>query len=430
MVMTIILIKFFMLLLFLLMTAYFAGTETALLSISWTGLFNLKEKNKKLMKCITFWENQPNDVLASLLLGTNLSCIGAGVVSTSIAIDFSKKINVSESLLTFVFTLGVTFLILVFGEILPKVYSRFHSELVCSFGIRPLIFFSNLFRPVTNLLIKLSETIMKIMRIYGKKESPFLTKSELKILLSSELDSQNGVLSIDLSKREKKILTNILVFAERKIRDVMVPVSEIFAVDYNLGLEKIIEKVIDSRYSRVPVYKDSIDNIVGIIYAKDIIITWRNKNIFVLDDMIRGVYFVPENMSVNGLLRDFRTGKQHMAIVVDEYGRTVGLVTVEDLVEEIVGEIYDEYDIREKTIIELSSGEWLIKANESINKVNDELKLNLPVGENFSTVAGLVLEIFGKIPAQGEKTIWNNIKIEIVESDRRRVKKVKLTKIS
>jgi len=430
MITTTILIKFFMLLFFLVMAAYFAGTETALLSISGTGLSNLKEKNKKLIKCITFWENQPNDVLASLLIGTNLSCIGAGVVSTSLAIDFSKKLNISESFLTFVFTLFVTILILIFGEIFPKVYSRFHSEQVCGFGIGPLVFFSNFFKPLTNLLVGISETIMKIIKIHEKKESPFLTKSEIKVLLSSEIDSQDATLSIGLPKSEKKILSNILAFAERKIRDVMVPVNEIFAVDYNSGLDQIIEKVLSSKYSRVPVYKGSIDNIVGIIYAKDIILTWRDRRVFVLDDIIRGVYFVPENMSVDGLLRDFRTGKQHMAIVVDEYGRTLGLVTVEDLVEEIVGEIYDEYDIREKTIIELPTGEWLIKGNESINKINDELKLNLPVGEDFNTVAGLVLKIFGKIPGQGEKTIWNNIKIEIVESDRRRVKKVKLTKIS
>ncbi len=419
-----ILIKLLILLSFLFLVAYFAGTETALLSISGTGISHLKEKNKKLEKCLNFWENQPDALLASLLVGTNLSCIGAGVVSTSLAIDFSKRLNLSEPFLTFIFTVIVTFLILVFGEILPKVYSRFNSESVCGYTIKPLIFFSNFFRPLTDSLLKISKKIMKLIGIYGEKELPFFTKQDIRILLSS--DSDDKILNIELPTTEKKILSNILVFAERKVRDVMIPTSEIFAVDYNLGLDEIIERVIASKYSRVPLYRGSIDNIIGIIYAKDLIITWRNKGIFVLEDIIRGVYFVPENMSISNLLKEFRTGKHHMSIVVDEFGRTLGLVTVEDIVEEIIGEIYDEYDIREKTIIELPAGGWLIKGDETINKVNEELKLKLPVDEDFTTVAGFVLKIFGRIPTQGEKINWKDFIIEILESDNKRIKKIKL----
>ena len=222
------------------------------------------------------------------------------------------------------------------------------------------------------------------------------------------------------------MLKNILSFAERKIYEVMIPRSEIFAVESGEKLEEIISKVISSKFSRIPVYKDSIDNIIGVIYSKDLIIAQRNKQLYVLEDIIRPAYFVPESASVDSILNEFKSGRQHLAIVVDEYGSTVGLVTIEDIVEEIVGEIYDEYDITEKTIIPLPEGSWLIRADESINRVNDELKLNLPSHKEFNTIAGWLLSVFGKIPKAGEKIHWKNIEVEILEADRKRIKKVKL----
>ena len=224
------------------------------------------------------------------------------------------------------------------------------------------------------------------------------------------------------------MFSNILLFGERRIQDVMIPRTEIFAIDYNTDLDQIISRVLTSKYSRIPVYKGSIDNIIGVIYAKDLILTWQNRKLFILDDIIRPAYFMPENVLVDNLIREFKTGRHHMAVVVDEYGVTQGLITVEDVVEEIVGEIYDEYDIREKSITDIPGTNLVIKATRSIHKVNEELKLGVPPTRAFTTVGGWVLTLFKKIPSQGEKIKWKEFTIEIIEADRKKVKTIKITK--
>ncbi|MDI6641433.1 MAG: hemolysin family protein [Elusimicrobiota bacterium] len=408
-------IKILLLLFLILSVAYFAGIETALLSLSTSGISRLKEKSKKLWAYLSVWESEPNKIITSILVGTNITMLAAGVIAGSIAVD-TKQV--------FILPAVTVVVILIFGEIIPKVYSRYNPEKVTAVGIVALNQVAKIFSPLSNILVKISEVTMKFFGIYGMREAAFLTKEELKVLL--KLDNE---LDLHISKPGRKMLKNILSFAERKIYEVMIPHSEIFAVDQAEELEEIVRKVISSKFSRVPVYKDSIDNIIGVIYSKDLIIAQRNKQLYVLEDIIRPVYFVPESASVDNLLKEFKSGRQHMAIVVDEYGSTVGLVTIEDLVEEIVGEIYDEFDITEKTIIELPEGSWLIRADESINKVNDELKLNLPTHKEFNTIAGWLLLVFGRIPVAGEKFQFKNIQIEVLEADRKRIKKVKLTKL-
>ncbi|MBU2567545.1 MAG: hemolysin family protein, partial [Elusimicrobia bacterium] len=230
------------------------------------------------------------------------------------------------------------------------------------------------------------------------------------------------------SKKDYRMLTNILRFTETKIKDVMVPRSDVFAIDYGAGFDNAVEHVLASRYSRVPVYKGTVDNVTGIIYAKDLIISRRTSSLFVLDDLIRPAYFVPETAPIGSLLHEFRQGRHHLAIVVDEYGLMTGLITIEDIVEEIVGEVYDEYDIHEQRIIESPSGGWIVGAREPISYINSELKINLPQSESFSTIAGWIISVSGRIPSVGEKLNWKNTTIEIIEADRKKVSRVKITK--
>jgi putative hemolysin len=199
------------------------------------------------------------------------------------------------------------------------------------------------------------------------------------------------------------------------------------AVNIEQPPELVISQIIEKGYSRVPVYKGNLDNIVGIIFSRDLALALRGGALFLIDDLIRPAYFVPETALVDHILRDFKAGHYHMALVVDEFGATIGLATIEDLVEEIVGEIWDEYDIQAKTIFPMPDGAWMVKATESMVKVDHDLKLGLPANE-FNTVNGWVLDLFGRIPKAGEKAYCNLIEVEVIEADKRKVVRVKLKK--
>ncbi|OIO72807.1 MAG: hypothetical protein AUJ85_09255 [Elusimicrobia bacterium CG1_02_37_114] len=414
---TLLIIKLTLYIICIFFIRYFGGTETALLSISAGGLIKLKKDSSRLSKCLTMWEQEPNHIIASILIGTNLAYVGAGVIFTSLVFDIQKVtgLNLFVWVIPLIGTLGI----LIFGDILPKVYSRYNSEKVCLTNIKSLILFSQLTIPVSDGLVNIAESILKFLNLHKTHEQPFLTREELKFMLAGES-------SDFISHRGRKLITNVFSFGRRRIAEAMIPRSKIFAVNYNDKLENIIQQVIEEGYSRVPVYQDTRDNITGIIYTKDLIVALRNKELLLIDDLIRPTYFVPENASVISLLYEFKKGHHRMAIVVDEYGSTVGVVTIEDLVEEIVGEIYDEYDIREKTIIGLPDGSWIIRGSEEVDKINEELKLNLKTDVKFNTISGLISTALNRIPKIGEKIDLGNAIIEIIESDKRKVHKLKL----
>jgi CBS domain containing-hemolysin-like protein len=221
-------------------------------------------------------------------------------------------------------------------------------------------------------------------------------------------------------------------FKDRRVSQVMVPRSEIFAVNIKDGKEAIIKKIIDTEFSRVPVYRENLNNIIGVIYSKDLAIAWRSSDVIAVEDLIRPVHYVPENAKVSKILKEFRTGHHHIAIVVDEFGSTIGVASIEDLIEEIVGEVWDEYDesdMNEKTVVTLRDGSYLVQASEAISDFNDKLNLNIP-DEDYTTVNGWVLEIFGRIPKNGEKIKWRNLEIEIQDADEKKVNRIILRQLT
>jgi CBS domain containing-hemolysin-like protein len=230
-----------------------------------------------------------------------------------------------------------------------------------------------------------------------------------------------------LSYESRELVSNIMDFKNMKVSQVMIPVCEIFAVDIELPKDEMIKKIIDTKYSRVPVYSKNVSNIIGIIYAKDLAVAWRNCDIIIIEDLIRPAYFAPENAKVNNVLKEFRMGRHHIAIVVDEFGYTIGLASIEDLLEEIVGDVWDEHDFTERTIIQTKGNCYIIHAYASITSVNDELNIGIPEG-NYATINGWILEIFGKIPKDGEKINWNGYLIEIQDADFKKVKRIVLKK--
>ncbi|MCX7956506.1 MAG: hemolysin family protein, partial [Endomicrobia bacterium] len=325
--------------------AFFASIETSLLK--YTGN-KFKIKNN-LLSYITLWEDKPEDILSTILIGTNLACIGVGVISNSIGLWIGFSIII----------------LLVLGEIFPKVFALLYPQLVLNLGFKKLILFSKIVSPFAKFFAGISIYFTKIF-LGIEQENPFLTKRELKKIISDE------VIDVD----EKFIYSNIIELADKKVYNVMIPKEDIVAVDASWSFEGIIEKLSNTKFSRVPVYKENIDNIIGIVYTKDLIIAMQNKEIFVLEDLLRKPFFVVSTTKVIDLLRKFKEGQYHMAIVVDEYGATVGLVTIEDIIEELVGEIYDEYDVREQKIYLLDKNTAVLSGDENIKEVDEKLNLN------------------------------------------------------
>jgi CBS domain containing-hemolysin-like protein len=419
---SVLVVKILLFIVFLFLVAFFAGIETAFASLSSINLKNLKIKYASKAVYFTYWETKTNELLTTILVGTNLAIIGSGVLSTSIALDIADIYSAHKHLYLVLVPVFATILILLLGEIMPKIFSRYEAETVANFGISSLIFFNKLFTPLSALLMKISD---KVIQTFGggkvSSEIPFLKPDELKLLLASD--------DTPISKPARKLMNNIIDFGKTRIGHVMIPREQMQAVNLEGNTKEVINQIVEKGFSRVPVYRKDLDNIVGIIYSRDLNLSLSRGSLFLLDDLIRPAYFVPESARIDKVLREFKTGHQHMAIVVNEYGSTVGLATIEDLVEEIVGEIWDEYDLQAKTIFQQPDGSYILRANEFLDRVNDELKVSLPSKE-FATISGWVLDLFGKIPKIGETITWGDVKLEIMDATKKKIVKVKLTKIN
>jgi CBS domain containing-hemolysin-like protein len=233
-----------------------------------------------------------------------------------------------------------------------------------------------------------------------------------------------------IDEQEKAMMASIMGFNDMQVKQVMVPRTSITAVDINWSEDRIIDVIMEAGYSRMPVFKDSLDNIVGIIYTKDMLSMIKNRGLIIFHDLIRVPYFIPETKNAGDLLKEFKKGKLHVAIVVDEFGGTAGLVSLEDILEEIVGEIHDEYDVDEKEIEDIGNGAYIVKGMIEISKVNDEpLKLEIPEDENINTMSGFLTGLFGYVPKPGETVKFGNFNFTVVRSDERKIMRIKIEPI-
>lgn len=380
---------------FIISSGIFAGIETALLKYS----AKRSKVKEKLLPYVSMWEKNPEVILGAILIGTNLACVGVGVLSESLGIWIGYS----------------TILLLLIGELLPKIFALLNPLKFINLGIKKLFLFSKIVYPLSKFLVNISLYFTGLF-LGNQQESPFLTADEVKDLIYQDND---------ITKDEKIIYSNILEIADKRVYDVMIPKEEIVAVDGTLPLEEIIEKLSSVKYSRIPVYKNNLDNIIGIVYMKDLILAMQNKEIIVLEDLLREPYFVIDTAKIIDVLKNFKQGKYHMAIVVDEYGSTVGLVTIEDIIEEIVGEIYDEYDIREEKIKFIDKNILIVSGDESIKNVAEVLGKKFD-DEEVATIGGYVVTKLGYIPDIGQKIKINDLDIEILDATDKVIKKMKI----
>ncbi|MDR0800365.1 MAG: CNNM domain-containing protein [Endomicrobium sp.] len=327
--------KIILFILLLLVLVFFNGAETAITSLPSACLHRIKENQIKYSKNITLWESHTQELMTAMIISIDLSLVGMGIVLSSLAVDVSMCYEIKSDILNMIFPFISIVLALTIGSILPKTLARYNSEKIALAVLPTVIKFAAVFKVFIGLLLRISNRIIKL---FGTRaESQYMKADEIDFLLSNENTSP-------LSGDSRKLVSNIMDFTERKMSQVMIPLFEIFAVDLDLPEEKIIKSIIETKYSRVPVYRGNINNIVGIIYTKNLAVAWRSSRIIVLEDLIYPAYYVPKDTKVSKILKEFKTGYHHIAIVVDEFGSTIGIASIEDLLEEIVGEVWDEYD--------------------------------------------------------------------------------------
>lgn len=414
----IIVTKLIILILLLLCSALISGAEIAFFSILQTEIDELKEKTKGESTIVKLLD-RPKRLLGTILITNNFINILIVLLFASVG-EFLLK-DVSKELRFFVEVILVTFLILLFGEVLPKVYANRKALVFANLMAKPVNFLSRLMAPLSVSLIRVTGSIENKL---GNKNNNLSVE---KLSQALELTSNNST-----SKEEQKILEGIVTFGNTETIQIMKPRTDVCAISEDTSYEEVLKIILKNGYSRNPVYQDNIDNIIGVLYAKDLLVHLDKIN-FKWQSLVRKPFFVPENKKLDDLLKEFQEKKNHLAIVVDEYGGTSGIVTLEDVIEEIVGDINDEFDDDDLFYSRLDENNCIFEGKITIKDFcrvmedDNEDQFEKEKGES-ETLAGLILEASGKFPKKGEKINFSNYTFIIEALDKRRIKQVKVTR--
>lgn len=396
------------------LSALFSASETALMSLSKIRVKQMVEDKEKGAEKVNKLLSDPGKLLSAILIGNNLVNIGASSLMTSLAIDAFG--NRGVGLATGIMTL----LILIFGEITPKSLAAQNSEKL-SVRLSPFVqFVTVLVTPVSFILTRITNFMVKILGGEVDSNQPFITQDELKTIVS--VSHKEGI----LEGEEKDMIYNVFDFSDSQVNDVMITRTEMVAIDVDLPYEEIIKVINHEQYSRIPVYEDTTDNIIGILYVKDLLFLQSHKEAqFDLRKYIRKPHFTYEFKSTKELFKEMRAERIHMVIVLDEYGGTEGIVTIEDLIEEIVGDIEDEYDKVSNDIDVIKEDEFLVNGNVKIEVINELIGVHVE-SDDFDTIAGFVIGIIDRIPEEGEVIEFENVKFVIESIDRNRIDKIRI----
>ena len=394
-------------------SAMISGSEVAFFSLSPSDLSALSERETRRSQAILNTLRKPRRLLGTILITNNFINVGIVIISAFI---MQSTINLSGSqVLEFIVqVVVVTFLLLLFGEILPKFYANQYAVKFALFMVFPLRVFEKIFYPLSSFLIFSTSVVNNRIK---KRQN----------LSMDELSDALEIASDDIAE-DKDILEGIIKFGNIDVSEIMKARIDVIAIDIKTKLSDVIEIVVDSGYSRIPIYTDNPDNIKGVLYIKDLLPHLHKSASFKWQSLIRPPYYVPENKKIDDLLREFQTKKIHMAIVVDEYGGTNGIVTLEDIIEEIVGEIRDESDEEEFIFRKIDESTWLFDGKISLidffRTMEIAPELFDDVKGDADTLAGLLLEIKGAIPARGEEFEIHDLRFKVNSVDKRRIREV------
>lgn len=396
-------------------SGFFSASETSLMSLSKIRIKYMENEGIKGAKLVSSLLEKSSDLLSSILVGNNIVNIAATSISTSLFMGLFPGGNGVA-----IATAVMTILVLIFGEITPKTIAANNPEKVSLFVSKPINLLVKIMKPVVWVFNILTGLIFKIMGVENDGVKPFITEEELKTMVN--VSHEEGLLEIE----EREIINNVFQFGDMQAKEAMIQRLDMVAINEEDTYDEIIDTFKTEKLSRLPVYEESIDNIVGILNVKDIIFLDDEQiENFDIKKYIRDAFFTYEFKKITQLLEEMKKEKSQMAIVVDEYGGTAGLLTIEDLVEVIVGDIDDEYDEEEEEIIKLSENEYLVEGSTKISDVNEILGIKFESDE-FDSIGGFIIGHLKRIPEEKELIEVENVKFNIESIDKNRINKIRI----
>ena len=402
----------------LLLSAFFSSSETALTALGEARVRHLIESGGWRGALLKLWERHPDRILSTLLLGSTLVNVGLGSLAATIAIDLGLERSLA------VVTGITTVLLLVFGEITPKTFAKRHASGAALALIPLVVLFYWLLWPFAWLFVQIPRAIARAMGL-GEAPAESVTSQELEYLI--EQGAKHG----SLDETKEQLLSSVLAFTETMVKEIMIPRTQVVAIEDGASYDEVMKTVEETELSRIPVYRGSLDEVMGILYVKLLLVDVR-KGIdpakFQLPKYLKPPFFVPEVMKVSKLLTEMQRRKTHLAVVVDEFGGTSGIVTLEDVVEEIVGEIHDESDVEEKRIKVLSDGVVMADGSVPLRELEEHLGVDFPEEGDYETLGGFLTATAGRVPPSGSLVVWGGLTFTVKQADDRRVLKVEIAR--
>ena len=419
----------------ILANAYFAAAEIAFISLNDAKLdMQVKEGNKKAKSIKKILDN-PSKFLATIQIGITL----AGFLSSAFASEaFASELapvlygwipylslEAWNSISIVLITVVLSYFTLILGELVPKRIAMKYYEKIAFGTVGVIKTIATFTAPFVKLLTFSTNVVSKL---FGVSETEEETVTEEEIRMMVDVGEEKGI----IEKEEREMINNVFEFNDTVVSEIMVPRTEIYAVDMNLSISKVIEEITNDdefRYSRIPVYDENIDEIKGVVYIKDILLSTKNKNVKI-KNLVKDAYYVPETKPVNELFEELRKNRLQIAIVVDEYGGTAGVVTMEDILEEIVGEIYDEYDEVKMVYEKIDENTYILNGSMSVSEVEKVLDITIPEGD-YDTISGYLVEELGRIPSEKEKPVVETPTViyKVEKSKDMRITKIKACKV-
>lgn len=429
-------LQLFFIILLIFLNAFFAAAEISIISLNKNKMNNLAEKGNKKASLLVKLVDEPSKFFATIQVGITLAGFFASATATaSISKQLGKLLkkfdikiisNASSQIAIIIVTIILAYITLVLGELVPKRIAVQKSEKIAMSTIRPIMLLYKITLPFVRILTYSTDSIISLLGIKYDKVEEKITEEEIRRIINE--GEEKGV----LDKEEKEMIQGVFDFDDKLAKAVMTPRTKVFAIDVEMNINEAVDVIIKKQYSRVPIYKGNMDNIIGIINMKDLlkVLVGKKEEFISLEDIARKPYFVPETKDINILFRELKESNNHLAILIDEYGGFSGIVTIEDLIEEILGDIFDEYDKlrkNEEAIIKIDKGTYIVSGLISIKKVNDELGIGLPE-DDVDTLGGFILDLIGIIPVEDKEysVEYKNITFFIQKVANKRIELVKI----
>ena len=404
-------IQLLILILLIGLSAFFSSAETALTTVNKIRIRNLAEAGDKSAVTLTKVLEDQGKMLSAILVGNNVVNLTASSMSTTLAMNIwsNKAVGVATGVLTLV--------ILVFGEISPKTISTLYSEKISLKYAKFIYLFMTVMTPVIYAVNVLSSGFLRLVHVDPNRKQEAITEDELRTIV--EVSHEEGV----IESEEKKIINNVFDFGDSVAKDIMVPRIDMAMVEVDATYDELIDIFREEKYTRMPVYEETTDNVIGIINMKDVLLIDRNEQ-FHIRDLLREPLYTYEYKNTAELMVEMRQTSNNMIIVLDEYGATAGMITLEDLLEEIVGEIRDEYDEdEEQELVKVGPGEYVVEGSMKLDDLNDQLELELE-SEDYDSIGGLIIGQLDRLPEEGESVVCDGIRLVVDRLDKNRIDRV------